>query len=204
MSSIASLFRAFMRRDAAKPDSVPAPDFDALERSTNFKKRELKKLFTRFCLLCNPVTGYIERIPFVQQAEFAFCPLISLAFEYELSEQKKSDNLRKLGLRKSSSKSQQESGKILSSRSDHILDTFDGASNLQNEQDIPFVDSGGGGEGGPDHESATKIEEEGGLDFDHFVNLLSLFSPKETLSNKASCKRICHNIQSVGSDFLFF
>jgi hypothetical protein len=97
LADMASLFRAFKKRSAIIPDNVPEPNFDSLAEMTNFDTRELRKIFTRFCFLCNEA-GYVERIPFVQQAEFAFCPLISMAFEYECRCQKRDDELRAAAL----------------------------------------------------------------------------------------------------------
>ena len=195
-----SLWRAFMRRDVPKPDKVPEPDFKALLNVTHFTKRELRKLFTRFCLLCNTETGLIERLPFVQQAEFANCPLISLAFEYECREQKKARAMQDMALGTSIEKEIDQV--VVEEGDDAPIDIYNEKPEVperrdsQSSTDGDHKDSDGDQspveqqDGGPPSRSEATMQDHAadGLDFEHFVKLLSQFSPKARLTEKATCK----------------
>jgi Ca2+-binding EF-hand superfamily protein len=62
----------------------PPPDYISLSQKSNFTKGELKHLYLRFNSICNQETRLVERIPFLQQPELTFCPLMPLAFGMEL------------------------------------------------------------------------------------------------------------------------
>lgn len=160
---MSSLFRAFTKRNASKPDAVPEPDFKGLQAASNFNSRELKKLFTRFCFLCNEA-GYVERIPFVQQAEFAFCPLISMAFDYECRCQERDAKLKAYALRGESKSDDESNGKQIDGLNDADSDE------LGNEK------------------------KGNSINFNRFVKLLNEFSPKMSLHRKATCKIRYHII----------
>jgi hypothetical protein len=82
-TSVPSMLRAllFGKEKASTP---PSPDYLSLSQRFNFTKGELKHLYLRFNSICNQETRLVERIPFLQQPELAFCPLMPLAFDMEL------------------------------------------------------------------------------------------------------------------------
>ena len=76
----------FLLEKHAVPKGVNHPNFEALASATNFTVYELKRLFCRFCILCERngnTSGRVEKFTFLQQPELSFCYLAEFAFEYE-------------------------------------------------------------------------------------------------------------------------
>lgn len=96
-----------------------------LSETTHFSSREIQRLQDRFNQIKSKKSGYVEKIPFLQQPEVAVNPFIHLAFDME-------QQLFALD--------------VNSSRPDSIV----------------------------------------GIDFKHFVTLLSEFSPKATIMQKTA------------------
>jgi hypothetical protein len=134
-TGIMQLLRAFTRKKE-NPHGVGDPDFRKLAAETNFNERELRRLFIRFCSLCHPQTGLIEKISFVQQPEVMLCPLIAIAYENQL---KKFQHTSQFGKEAIKSEAPESSPPV-------------------------------------------------GLNFDHFVKVLSVLSPLEPVKSKIHCK----------------
>lgn len=61
---------------------VPAPDWRALRKGSNFLKSELRVLYSRFCDSCQD-DGYLSKARFMFMPEMAYSPFAALAFHFE-------------------------------------------------------------------------------------------------------------------------
>jgi hypothetical protein len=71
-----------LSNDRPAHDNVRNPNYKELSLKTNFSKRELRRIYIRYCLICRP-DGLIGRTTFGQIPELLFLPLAVLAFDYE-------------------------------------------------------------------------------------------------------------------------
>lgn len=112
------------------PGGISYPNTKKLSKITHFTNGEIKRLFERFCIICD-ANGLLSKIKYLQQPEVLTCQIMPMAFDYQL----KMYNISKT------------------------------------------------------KESANDTNNATGLSFDHFVILLSQFSQKALISEKAMCKR---------------
>lgn len=82
----------FVGRNQHRNPHVPTPDYNALLNDTNFTKKELKGIFSRFQGIAGQDTGTLNKKDFLAIPEVAFCPIAELVFEKETVARNK-DNL---------------------------------------------------------------------------------------------------------------
>lgn len=66
-------------------DSVPLPDYKLLAAASHFGRRELKRIYKRYCVVCRP-DGYLDLSSFCRIPEVELYPYIIIAFIYESNE----------------------------------------------------------------------------------------------------------------------
>mmetsp|Transcript_13540 Transcript_13540/g.20331 ORF Transcript_13540/g.20331 Transcript_13540/m.20331 type:complete len:253 (+) Transcript_13540:92-850(+) len=170
------LLNSFLSQKQKKPDAVPEPDMSALAAITNFSKRELKRLFARYCMICNKQTGLIEKIPFIQQPELVYCPIGHIAFDMERRNFiKHRAMLREEKLKKDDEETLKNDDDDDDKRSEDRAETADDNKGMTTEDNVQDTIIG-----------EADLDECEGIDFFHFVKMLSEFSPKASLSRKIS------------------
>lgn len=129
------------------PDLVLKPNFNELSKRTHFTRYELKRLFARYCAICN-ARGRVDKFAMLRMPELAVCTLVEPAFEYEC-------NIMREEFKAKQTINNPQTGNVES-----VVATCD----VPSDPDARF-----------------------GLDFDHFVEMLSKFSPKAKPLEKVKC-----------------
>ena len=144
------------------------PDFKEISKRCNFSVQELKQLFIRFKQISDPTTEVVEKIQFLQQPEFALCPFISLSFDMELRNQLLDNKLNEDSQNNNNNPHlENNNAKTTPSNNDN-----------NNNSNSDIIDHS--------HHDGDNLKLNG-LKFESFVNLLSVYSPKESNEAKLSC-----------------
>lgn len=133
------------------------PDYNEMCKRYNFNVKELKKLYQRFKLICNSNTEVVEKRQFLQQPEFMLSPFISLSFDLELKNQQKNQKLK-------------ENFQLVQNNANDNLNDDNESKNNENLNHV--VQNG---------------ENVNGLNFESFISLINIYSPKTSNQVKLSC-----------------
>ena len=180
----------FRESKAEIPFVIDATEKKSLSKSTCFSVGEINRLSVRFRLICD-ARGEVAKEIFLQQPELCFNPILGLAFDYFLDEQRKLFNStanKNMILMASSASA--EAGirknflrdvialaafrKIKSSKADNH--NLDDPANIQHDE----------------NSAEEVINTNFGLNFSQFTKLLSLFSANTSIDIKYSSNFFCN------------
>ena len=74
-------FMSCLRKPVSR-SHVPSPDLDKLSRETVFSKRELKRIFERYCSVCQD-DGMLRKLEFCYIPELTLCPMSAYFFDVQ-------------------------------------------------------------------------------------------------------------------------
>ena len=72
-----------------KNGSIPAPDYRALAKLTNFSKAELQEMFSKYEDIADTPEGSLTKSAFISIPELLCCPVAAMVYDKEIIEKDK-------------------------------------------------------------------------------------------------------------------